>query len=86
MLCNSGVKLVDFLPLLEEATADIGLATVLLIWANKEITALKILVFHFQVSTCMLHTRYLKGKKGIWSKMEGKGSACKKKKKAYVRH
>lgn len=31
MLCNSGVKLVDFLPLLEEATADIGLATVLLI-------------------------------------------------------
>lgn len=34
ILCSSGVKLVDFpipLPLLEEATVDIGLAAVLLI-------------------------------------------------------
>lgn len=46
--------------------------------------ALTILAFHFQESTCMLHNRYLKGRKAIWSNMEGKGSACKKE--AYVRH
>lgn len=78
ILCNSSVKLVDFLPLLEEAIADIGLATVLLIWVNKEITALAILVFYCQESTYMIHSRYLKGRKDIWSNMEGKGCACKK--------
>lgn len=61
-----------------------GLATVLLICVNKEITALITFVFHFQESTCMLHIRYLKGRKAIWSSVEGKGSAYKKE--AYVRH